>query len=151
MCHTRAELAALGHGPKLVLATLGTLEAGASRQLLVEWAANPANLVLFPGRAPARAPRRAATLPLVLFIPPAAGSVGCHLGQSRALRASIRACHGPIYSLLIVIFALAAAYAAANMASFVLILQGARRFTALARQQGLVRDYEGVDYFHCPG
>ncbi len=32
MCHTRAELAALGHGPKLVLATLGALEAGASRQ-----------------------------------------------------------------------------------------------------------------------
>ena len=55
MCHTRAELAALGHGPKLVLATLATLEAGGSRQLLVEWAANPANLLLFPGRAPVRA------------------------------------------------------------------------------------------------
>ena len=55
MCHTRADLAALGHGPKLVLATLATLEAGGSRQLLVEWAANPANLLLFPGRAPVRA------------------------------------------------------------------------------------------------
>lgn len=55
MCHTRVELAALGHGPKLVLATLATLEAGGARQLLVEWAANPANLLLFPGRAPVRA------------------------------------------------------------------------------------------------
>jgi hypothetical protein len=54
LCHTRAELAALGHGPKLVLATLASLEAGGARQLLVEWAANPASLVLFPGAAPVR-------------------------------------------------------------------------------------------------
>lgn len=34
------------------MATLPSLEAGGSRQLLAEWADNPANLILFTGRAP---------------------------------------------------------------------------------------------------
>eukprot|EP00850_Spirogloea_muscicola_P007711 SM000039S14541 [mRNA] locus=s39:747754:753165:+ [translate_table: standard] len=47
LCHTREELEALGAGPKVVLASLANLEAGYSRQLFVEWASHPANLVLF--------------------------------------------------------------------------------------------------------
>eukprot|EP00850_Spirogloea_muscicola_P005295 SM000024S07757 [mRNA] locus=s24:318967:324274:+ [translate_table: standard] len=47
LCHTREELEALGAGPKVVLASLASLEAGYSRQLFVEWASHPANLVLF--------------------------------------------------------------------------------------------------------
>eukprot|EP00850_Spirogloea_muscicola_P008938 SM000049S16709 [mRNA] locus=s49:243078:248533:+ [translate_table: standard] len=47
LCHTREELEVLGAGPKVVLASLASLEAGYSRQLFVEWASHPANLVLF--------------------------------------------------------------------------------------------------------
>ena len=51
LCHTREELARLPQGPKLVLATLPSLQAGMARQLLVEWAAEPRNLILFTQQA----------------------------------------------------------------------------------------------------
>ncbi len=47
LCHTREELGRLPQGPKLVLATLPSLQAGMARDLFVEWAADPRNLILF--------------------------------------------------------------------------------------------------------
>ncbi|GAB4814627.1 hypothetical protein N2152v2_001673 [Parachlorella kessleri] len=43
----REELGRLPQGPKVVLATLPTLGAGPSRQLLLEWAGDPRNAVIF--------------------------------------------------------------------------------------------------------
>ncbi len=37
-----------GGGPKVVLATLASLEAGLARQLFIEWARDPKNLIIFP-------------------------------------------------------------------------------------------------------
>ena len=51
LCHTREELARLPQGPKLVLATLPSLQAGMARDLLVEWAPDPRNLILFTQQA----------------------------------------------------------------------------------------------------
>jgi hypothetical protein len=48
------ELATLRPGPRVVMATLPSLEAGGARQLLTAWAVNPANLILFTGRAMVR-------------------------------------------------------------------------------------------------
>lgn len=47
LCSSREELARLPHGPKLVLASLPSLEAGFSRQLFMDWAENPRNAVVF--------------------------------------------------------------------------------------------------------
>lgn len=47
ICHSREQLAALGPAPKLVMASMGSLEVGPGRDLFVSWAANPRNLVLF--------------------------------------------------------------------------------------------------------
>ncbi|CAL8467688.1 g7226 [Coccomyxa elongata] len=52
LCRSVEELAKLPPGPRVVMATLPSLEAGGSRQLLAEWADKPANLILFTGRAP---------------------------------------------------------------------------------------------------
>ncbi len=52
LCHSREQLAALPPGPKAVLATLPTLEAGASRDLLVDWAGDPHSLILLTERPP---------------------------------------------------------------------------------------------------
>lgn len=46
LCSSREELARLPQGPKVVLATSPTLEAGFSRQLFVEWAGDPRNAIL---------------------------------------------------------------------------------------------------------
>jgi Cft2 family RNA processing exonuclease len=46
-CHSREQLTALGPKPKLVMASMGSLEVGPARDLFVSWAANPRNLVLF--------------------------------------------------------------------------------------------------------
>lgn len=53
LCHTREELGRLPQGPKLVLATLPSLQAGMARELFVEWAADPRNLILFTQAAEA--------------------------------------------------------------------------------------------------
>ena len=45
------EVARLSQGPKLVLATLPSLQAGMARQLFVEWAGDPRNLFLFTQQA----------------------------------------------------------------------------------------------------
>lgn len=47
VCHSREQLTALGPKPKLVMASMGSLEVGPARDLFVSWAANPRNLVLF--------------------------------------------------------------------------------------------------------
>ena len=51
LCHTREELARLPQGPKLVLATLPSLHAGCARDLFLEWAPDPKNLILFSQQA----------------------------------------------------------------------------------------------------
>lgn len=51
LCHTREELARLPQGPKLVLATLPSLQAGMARDLFMEWAPHPKNLILFTQQA----------------------------------------------------------------------------------------------------
>ena len=56
VCQSREQLAALPPGPKAVLATLPTLEAGASRDLLVDWAGDPHSLILLTERPPVRLP-----------------------------------------------------------------------------------------------
>ena len=52
VCHSREELWALPPGPKVVLASVLSLAAGAALQLLVDWGPNPNNLILFPAQAP---------------------------------------------------------------------------------------------------
>ena len=51
-CHTRHDVGMLnkerGGGPKVVLATLPSLEAGLARQLFIEWARDSKNLIVFP-------------------------------------------------------------------------------------------------------
>ncbi|PSC73960.1 cleavage and polyadenylation specificity factor subunit 2 [Micractinium conductrix] len=47
LCSSREELSHLPHGPKLVLATLPSLEAGFSRNLFADWAEDPRNAVVF--------------------------------------------------------------------------------------------------------
>lgn len=56
LCHTREELARLPQGPKLVLATLPSLQAGMARDLFMEWAPDPNNLILFTQQAEVRPP-----------------------------------------------------------------------------------------------
>ncbi|GAQ90662.1 Cleavage and polyadenylation specificity factor 2 [Klebsormidium nitens] len=50
LCHSLEDLAALAHGPKVVLASMGSLETGFSRLLLEEWTEQPGNLIIFPER-----------------------------------------------------------------------------------------------------
>ena len=47
LCHSQEELAALPAGPKVVLASMQSLEVGAARELFTTWASNPKNLLLF--------------------------------------------------------------------------------------------------------
>ena len=54
VCQSREQLAALPPGPKAVLATLPTLEAGPAQELFVEWAGDPHSLILFTERPPVR-------------------------------------------------------------------------------------------------
>ncbi len=54
LCSKREQVDKLGRGGKLVLATLSTLEAGPSRQLLFDWGPNPANLIVLLDQAPVR-------------------------------------------------------------------------------------------------
>ena len=54
LCHTREELARLPQGPKLVLATLPSLQAGCARDLFLEWAPDPKNLILCTQQAEVR-------------------------------------------------------------------------------------------------
>jgi len=51
---SREQLAALPPGPKAVLATLPNLEAGASRDLLVDWASDPHSLIILTERPQVR-------------------------------------------------------------------------------------------------
>ncbi|CAK0764272.1 hypothetical protein CVIRNUC_003141 [Coccomyxa viridis] len=53
VCQSREQLAALPPGPKAVLATLPSLEAGPAQELFVEWAGDPHSLILFTERPPA--------------------------------------------------------------------------------------------------
>ncbi|KAJ7523061.1 hypothetical protein O6H91_18G035900 [Diphasiastrum complanatum] len=50
LCNTRKELDALPPGPKVVFASMASLEAGFARDLFVEWASDGKNLVLFTER-----------------------------------------------------------------------------------------------------
>lgn len=54
ICHTRENLWELPPGPRVVMASVPSLDAGMSLQLLVDWAPNPNNLIVFPGEAPVR-------------------------------------------------------------------------------------------------
>lgn len=56
LCYSRSELEQMPPGPKLVLATAPTLEAGGSRQLFAEWAGNPKDLIIFVGQAQVLSP-----------------------------------------------------------------------------------------------
>ena len=47
VCDSREKLLQLPGGPKVILASLPSLTAGLSRQLFVDWAPNPANLIVF--------------------------------------------------------------------------------------------------------
>lgn len=53
LCHNMEELEELPDQPKVVLASMASLEAGMGRNLLVDWASNPDNLILFVERAQA--------------------------------------------------------------------------------------------------
>ena len=46
VCHSLQEFRTLRKGPKVVLASVGTLAAGPARQLFCEWAADPRSLVI---------------------------------------------------------------------------------------------------------
>ena len=50
LCHSVEELQNLRPGPKVVLASFGSLEAGPARRLFVEWAQDPKNLVVLTDR-----------------------------------------------------------------------------------------------------
>ena len=50
ICHTMDELKALPPGPKVVLASFGSLEAGPARHLFAEWAGDKSNLVVLTGQ-----------------------------------------------------------------------------------------------------
>ena len=54
VCQSPEQLAALPPGPKAVLATLPSLEAGPAQELFVEWAGDPHSLILFTERPPVR-------------------------------------------------------------------------------------------------
>lgn len=49
ICHSKDELKALPPGPKVVLASFGSLEAGPARHLFAEWAGSKSNLVVLTG------------------------------------------------------------------------------------------------------
>jgi len=51
----REELGRLPQGPKVVLATLPTLGAGPAQQLVLEWAGDPRNAVIFTQQPEVRA------------------------------------------------------------------------------------------------
>ena len=53
LCHSLEELEELPDQPKVVLASMASLEAGLGRNLLVDWASNADNLILFVERAQA--------------------------------------------------------------------------------------------------
>lgn len=57
LCHSLEDLAALAPGPKVVLASMGSLETGFSRLLLEEWTKQPGNLIIFPERGQVRFPQ----------------------------------------------------------------------------------------------
>lgn len=50
LCSTRKKFTALAPGPKVVFASMASLEAGFARELFVEWASEAKNLVLFTER-----------------------------------------------------------------------------------------------------
>ena len=50
LCHSLDELKNLRPGPKVVLASFGSLEAGPARALFAEWAEDPKNLVVLTNR-----------------------------------------------------------------------------------------------------
>ena len=52
ICHERRELDSLPRGPKVVLASMASLDAGPARGLVSEWASNSRNLVIFPTSPP---------------------------------------------------------------------------------------------------
>ena len=63
LCHSLEELRNLRPGPKVVLASFGSLEAGPARALFAEWAEDPKNLVVLADRgAPGSLSRRVRAL-----------------------------------------------------------------------------------------
>jgi len=50
LCHSVDEFSTLRQGPKVVLASFGSLEAGPARRLFTEWATDPRNLIVLTDR-----------------------------------------------------------------------------------------------------
>ncbi len=106
LCHTREELGRLPQGPKLVLATLPSLQAGMARDLFVEWAADPRNLILFTQAAEVR-PNHLVLMfcSWLMLIPAMACTVLCTFRSDQAITAS----EDPLHSIIRCIWALPAA------------------------------------------
>ena len=47
ICHSKEELNKLSRGPRVVMASLSSMESGPARDLLVDWAMLPKNLIIF--------------------------------------------------------------------------------------------------------
>lgn len=69
VCDSREKLWSLPPGPKVVLASLPSLAAGISLQLLVDWGPNPNNLIIFPGQAPVSKLARHLIVPDTMCMP----------------------------------------------------------------------------------
>lgn len=106
MCHTREELGRLPQGPKLVLATLPSLQAGMARELFVEWAADPRNLILFTQAAEVRPNHIDLRFcSWLLLIPAMACTMLCTLRSGQA----ITVFEDPLHSIIRCIWAVPAA------------------------------------------
>lgn len=106
LCHTREELGRLPQGPKLVLATLPSLQAGMARDLFLEWAADPKNLILFTQQAEVcRAHLVLMFCSRLLLIPAMACAMLCTFRSGQAITAS----QDPLHSIIRCIWALLAA------------------------------------------
>ena len=82
MCQSREQLAALPPGPKAVLATLPSLEAGPAQELFVEWAGDPHSLILFTERPPVRSQPCPALLIFHMILRPVAPPEDSYPAQS---------------------------------------------------------------------
>jgi hypothetical protein len=97
LCHTREELGRLPQGPKLVLATLPSLQAGMARDLFVEWAVDPRNLILFTQQAEVR-PNHLVFMfcSQLLLIPAMACTMLCTFRSGQAIKSSEDSLHSII-------------------------------------------------------
>jgi Beta-Casp domain len=97
LCHSREDVAHLPQGPKVVLCTLPDLEAGIARQIFVEWAPDPRNLIIFPGRPQVRLIDRPCSKHPVAFSSwPGIGTCCFHPHRRLGLCASKRGFRSPV-------------------------------------------------------